>query len=217
VLADRGLYARWLYETIQQRGWHPYLRVNAGGTYRPAAGGGLRPLGNAVREVGEHWCGAVVCFQEPKRRLACTLVACWETGHQDRWLVLTDLPPQQAQVVWYSLRAWIEAGFKDGKRGGWQWHPGVNDRPRTSRTVVAGDGRGDPVGGQCRRRGGCDPASEQPGSVAADPCGPAPSRVASAEERAPAQLFSAWAGSHHGKVGTGACLAPWALSPRTLA
>ena len=138
VLADRGLYARWLYEAIQQQGWHPYLRVNAGGTYRPAAGGVLRPLRNAVREIGERWCGEVVCFQEPKRQLACTLVACWEPGHQDRWLVLTDLPPQLAQVVWYSLRAWIEAGFKDCKRGGWQWHQTkMTDPARAERLWLA--------------------------------------------------------------------------------
>ncbi len=91
VLADRGLYARWLYEAIVHLGWHPFLRVNAGGTYRPSAGGGLRPLGSAVQVVGKRWCGEVVCFQEPKRRLACTLVAGFEPGHQDRWLVLTDL------------------------------------------------------------------------------------------------------------------------------
>lgn len=138
VLADRGLYARWLYEAIQHCGWHPFLRVNAGGTYRPASGGGLRPLANAVREVGERWCGEVVCFQEPKRRLACTLVACWEPGHQDRWLVVTDLLPEQAQVTWYSLRAWIECGFKDCKRGGWQWHQTkMTDPERASRLWLA--------------------------------------------------------------------------------
>ena len=26
VLADRGLYARWLYQHIQRLGWHPFLR-----------------------------------------------------------------------------------------------------------------------------------------------------------------------------------------------
>jgi hypothetical protein len=36
VLADRGLYAKWLFEGIQGLGWHPLLRVNAGGTFRPA-------------------------------------------------------------------------------------------------------------------------------------------------------------------------------------
>ncbi len=138
VLADRGLYARWLFEAIQQCGWHPFLRVNAGGTYRPTSGGPLRPLANAVREVGARWCGAVVCFQEPKRRLACTLVACWEPGHQERWLVLTDLLPEQAQVAWYRLRAWIEAGFKDCKRGGWHWHQTkMTDPARAERLWLA--------------------------------------------------------------------------------
>lgn len=34
VLADRGLYAKWLYRAIQEQGWHPFLRINAGGKYR---------------------------------------------------------------------------------------------------------------------------------------------------------------------------------------
>ena len=35
VLADRGLYAAWLYRQITSLGWHPYLRINAGGLFRP--------------------------------------------------------------------------------------------------------------------------------------------------------------------------------------
>lgn len=35
VLADRGRYARWLFRRIVRLGWHPLLRVNAGGTCRP--------------------------------------------------------------------------------------------------------------------------------------------------------------------------------------
>jgi len=35
VLADRGLYARWLYQHIQRLGWHPFLRINQGGKARP--------------------------------------------------------------------------------------------------------------------------------------------------------------------------------------
>ena len=30
VLADRGLYARWLWEIIRACGWHPFLRINLG-------------------------------------------------------------------------------------------------------------------------------------------------------------------------------------------
>jgi hypothetical protein len=33
-------------------------------------------------------------------------------------LVLTDLPPAEAEVAWYGLRAWIACGFKAMKRGG---------------------------------------------------------------------------------------------------
>ena len=36
--------------------------------------------------------------------------------------MVTDLPPQQIHGAWYRLRAWIEGGFKDYKRGQWDWH-----------------------------------------------------------------------------------------------
>jgi hypothetical protein len=38
ALADRGLYARWLFKGIQALGWHPLLRVNSGGRSVPKAG-----------------------------------------------------------------------------------------------------------------------------------------------------------------------------------
>jgi len=30
VLADRGLYARWLFRRIVRLGWHPFLRIKTG-------------------------------------------------------------------------------------------------------------------------------------------------------------------------------------------
>jgi hypothetical protein len=41
VLADRGLYAPWLFRRITRLGWHPFLRINTGGSFRPA-GANLR-------------------------------------------------------------------------------------------------------------------------------------------------------------------------------
>ena len=35
VLADRGLYARWLFRRIMRLGWHPFLRINTGGPFAP--------------------------------------------------------------------------------------------------------------------------------------------------------------------------------------
>ena len=62
-----------------------------------------------------------MAFKTPRARLRCTLLAWWEVGYDDPWLVLTDLPPENANVLWYGLRAWIERGFKLLKRAGWPW------------------------------------------------------------------------------------------------
>jgi hypothetical protein len=121
VLADRGLYARWLFTTIQALGWHPFLRINRQGHYRMPTAPTSRPLSQVVRRVGQRWAGQVVCFTTPARRLSCTLLARWDAGYRDPWLILTDLPPTAVDVAWYGLRAWIECGFKDSKRGGWHW------------------------------------------------------------------------------------------------
>ena len=41
VLADRGLYARWLWDAIPACGWHPFLRLNLGEKRTPAGGSHL--------------------------------------------------------------------------------------------------------------------------------------------------------------------------------
>lgn len=122
VLSDRGLYASWLYHHIVSVGWHPFLRINRQGNFRPLDESGFRSLSTAVAKGHGEWRGEVECFSEPKSRLRCTLLARWDEGYQEVWLVVTDLAPEAATVVWYGMRSWIEGGFKDTKRGGWQWH-----------------------------------------------------------------------------------------------
>jgi Transposase DDE domain len=130
VAADRGLYAKWLFQTIQKLGWHPYLRINRQGQYRPAGAAAFRPLSQVVQRVGQRWAGHVTCFATSGRQLTCTLLARWDRGYTDPWLILTDLAPAQADVAWYGLRAWIECGFKDAKRGGWHWEQTKMRDPR---------------------------------------------------------------------------------------
>jgi hypothetical protein len=138
VLADRGLYAKWLYELIVEMGWHPFLRINRGGKVRPSGEATFCWLSSLVPQTGSTWCGEVECFVESAKRLHCTLLACWEASYADPWLVLTDLPAEAANVVWYSMRTWVEAGFKDTKRGGWQWHQTkMTDPARASRLWLA--------------------------------------------------------------------------------
>ena len=119
VMADRGLYARWLYEAIQACGWHPFLRLNLRCMYRPKGGAEFRPMAQLLPSPGSIWAGAVTCFA--KNSLAGTLLAFWGPQYTQPWLILSDLPPLLASAAWYGMRIWIEDGFKDLKRGGWQW------------------------------------------------------------------------------------------------
>jgi hypothetical protein len=130
VLADRGLYARWLYQHIQRLGWHPFLRINQGGKARPVGMDSYHWLATFAPVPGYWWSGQVRCFTEASSRLDCTLVACWDEGHEERWFILTDLFPAQADIAWYAMRSWIECGFKDTKRGGWNWHHTKMSDPR---------------------------------------------------------------------------------------
>jgi len=120
VLADRGLYAPWLFRRITRLGWHPFLRINTGGSFRPAGSSCWRPLTTLVPRPGTSWRGTGLAFT--RNQVACTLLARWEDGYKDPWLILTDLPPEASDAGWYGLRAWIEQGFKITKRAGWQWH-----------------------------------------------------------------------------------------------
>jgi hypothetical protein len=138
VLADRGLYAKWLFEAIVQLKWHPYLRVNTQGSFRPEGEFNWQPFSSFVPSKGKRWQGRGTAFSGKKTQLRCTLLGCWGENYKDPWLVLTDLAPECADACWYGLRAWIEQGFKRSKRGGWQWqHTRMDDPERAERLWMA--------------------------------------------------------------------------------
>ena len=138
ALADRGLYSKELFAAVVALGWHPLFRINFQGKYRPAGGYRWRQLRRVVARVGHRWQGRCTVFRNPAGQLECTLLACWEQGHDEPWLVVTDLPVAAADVCWYGLRAWIEQGFKQLKSGGWQWqHTRMTDPSRAERLWLA--------------------------------------------------------------------------------
>ena len=138
VLADRGLYARWLFRRITRLGWHPFLRINTGGTFRPQGRVRGIPLQTLVPQPGTAWQGTGIAFKGRHRQLHCTLLARWEAGYKDPWLILTDLPPEASTACWYGMRAWIAQGFKITKRAGWQWQRTPMTRPdRAARLWLA--------------------------------------------------------------------------------
>jgi DDE family transposase len=121
VLADRGLSAGWLVRRLVRLGWHPFLRIKVGGTFRPTGQAHFARLTTFAPHVGTRWRGTGTAFKSPMRQLNCTLLACWEEGYTAPWLILADLPPEASDACWYGLRAWIEQGFKVTKRAGWPW------------------------------------------------------------------------------------------------
>lgn len=136
VMADRGLYASWLYQAIQANHWHPFLRINLGSMYRPKGIADFRPISQLLPAPHTAWAGRVTCFAH--NSLECTLLACWEAAYKEPWLIVTDLPPDQASVTWYGLRSWIEDSFKDLKKGGWQWqNTRMTDPARAARFWLA--------------------------------------------------------------------------------
>jgi hypothetical protein len=121
VLADRGLYARWLFRGIVASGWHPYLRLHRQGLFHLPGQAHWRDLHRVVPTAGTQWTGPIICFKGTAGRLACTLLARWEADQTEPWIIVTDLAPEEADGAWYGMRTWIEAGCKDLKRGGWHW------------------------------------------------------------------------------------------------
>jgi hypothetical protein len=121
VLADRGLSAGWLFRRMVRLGWHPFWRINVGGTFRPTGHRHCSPLATFVPHVGAGWRGTGTAFNSAPRPLPCPLLAGWDAGYTAPWLILTELPPEAGEASGYGLRAWIEQGFKVTKRAGWPW------------------------------------------------------------------------------------------------
>jgi hypothetical protein len=77
VLADRGLYARWLFQRIVRVGWHPVLRSNTGGTFRPAQSTHYQPLRELVPQPGTQGVGRARRF---RAHADGSTARCWRGG-----------------------------------------------------------------------------------------------------------------------------------------
>jgi hypothetical protein len=142
VLADRGLYAKWLFECIMQANWHPCMRVNGQGCFKPDGApahtfGRTRYLRDFVPEVGTYYATTGIAFSGANQ-LACTVLCCWDPAYTDPWIIITDLAPNDCHIAWYALRCWCEQGFKCIKRGSWQWqYTRMHDPQRAERLWLA--------------------------------------------------------------------------------
>jgi Transposase DDE domain len=137
VMADRGLYACWLYQAIQRLGWHPMLRVNEELSFRTTAEESFSPMGMRVKRRGRGWSGKGE-WSEHGERMSGTVVMRWEKGYEEKLVVVTDLDEKEANAAWYQMRFWIEDEYKDHKSGGWGWEQTkMTDPKRAERQWLA--------------------------------------------------------------------------------
>src|SRR5262249_33152414 len=69
-----------LFRRIVRLGWHPLLRSNTGGTFRPIGTPGFRPLKSVVPQPGTRWRGRGTACQKAGQQVACPL---WALGEDD--------------------------------------------------------------------------------------------------------------------------------------
>lgn len=133
VMADRGLYADWLFRAIQANGWHPYLRVKQDVSFRGREEGTFTSIGSRVKRTGRGWEGEGE-WSENGERMSGTALVRWEKGYEEAICVVTDLRPGQSKAAWYQMRFWIEDEYKDRKRGWFHWEQTKMTKPeRASR------------------------------------------------------------------------------------
>jgi hypothetical protein len=128
VLSDRGLESSWLFGVIKVLGWHPLMRVKKAGKFRPKGWRRFYGFGELVKQKGTSFYAEGRAYAS--EQMPCTLLARYAEGYDEPWFILTDLPPEAGNAVWYALRAWIEQGFKVIKSGGWDWEKTRMDDPQ---------------------------------------------------------------------------------------
>lgn len=78
VLADRGLYAKWLFRALVAQGWHPLLRINRGGMFRPVGATSTGWTSSCQRRAGSGRARAA-----PSRAPGPGCAApCWPAGNR---------------------------------------------------------------------------------------------------------------------------------------
>lgn len=137
LLADRGLSWPCVLDCCVALGWHYVLRLQRDtrvrvrgrflkGAWELAAWRGAPPWYLAGAEV----------FKDAGWRKA-NVVATWEWGCREAWLLATDLPATFTRCRNYCKRTWCEQTHRDEKSHGFNWHLSrVRDPSHAARLVL---------------------------------------------------------------------------------
>jgi hypothetical protein len=120
VLSDSGLYSKPLFNYLAEKKWSVMMRISGGqGLFRPLGRGKWLPLHRLVKRGMTPRTLSGHCFKG--NPLRCQLILQWEDQYESPCLIVTNLPTDKIQHNTYTIRYWIECGFKDFKRGLFHW------------------------------------------------------------------------------------------------
>jgi hypothetical protein len=119
LLADRGLCWPLLVDWCHQHGWHYVLRLQGQTKVRLADGRECATRELAPRP-GRRWLGEAEVFKKAGWRTA-NVVATWERGIKEPWLLLVDQRASLRHCRVYAKRTWVEESHRDDKSAGFHW------------------------------------------------------------------------------------------------
>lgn len=119
LLADRGLAWAAVMDFCAEHGWYCILRPQGHTRVRLSEGEELR-IDELTPRPGTEWRGRAEAFKNAGWR-SCTVMASWRTGHNEPWLLITNLPPKRSCFRQYCKRTRIEESFRDEKSHGFRW------------------------------------------------------------------------------------------------
>jgi hypothetical protein len=135
LLADRGLCWPLLVDWCHEHRWHYVLRLQSQTKVRDSDGR-ERTARELAARVGQHWLGEAEVFKKAGWRGA-NVVATWQRGMKEPWLLLTDQRASLRHCRTYGKRMWQEESFRDDKSAGFHWEKSqVNDPAHALRLLL---------------------------------------------------------------------------------
>jgi hypothetical protein len=135
LLADRGLAWPLVVDVCHELGWHYVLRLLSQTRVRTPEGREC-----SAAELAPHpkacWRGEALVFKKAGWR-AAAVAACWPTGCDGPWLLISDRDDGPRLFRRYAKRVWTEELFRDEKSSGFHWGEShVTDPGHAARLVL---------------------------------------------------------------------------------
>jgi hypothetical protein len=119
LLADRGLAWPVIIDFCAESGWHYVLRLQHPTKVR-LPDGTEHSAGQLAPRAGTRWYGEAEAMKAAGWRGA-GVVAIWERGMREAWVLLVDEPGRLRHARMYAKRMWVEESFRDDKSGALGW------------------------------------------------------------------------------------------------